>query len=76
MSVDSHRHVQFPRRQQSETSVYSGGFAAKDTYYENKVRKVSPETGGFAAGALSFYYYDEIESDREDSIKVFSELPV
>ena len=65
MSVNSHRHVQFPRRQ-SETSVYSGGSAAKDTYYKNKVRKVSPETGGVAAGALSYYYDEENESERED----------
>ena len=66
MSVISHRHVQFLRRHNSKTSVYSGGSAAKDIYYLPKVRKVSPETGGFAAVALSHYYDDELEWDRED----------
>ena len=66
MSVNSHRHVQFPRGQHSKTSFHSGGSAAKETSYVAKVEKVSPESGGFAAGALSYYYYDEMESDRED----------
>ena len=61
MSVSSQWHVQFPRRHNSKSSVYSCGFSAKDTYYIAKVRQISPECGGFPAGALS---YDD-ESDRE-----------
>ena len=61
MSVSSQWHVQFPRRHNSKSSVYSCGFSAKDTYYVAKVRQISPECGGFPAGALS---YDD-ESDRE-----------
>ena len=68
MSVNSHGHEQFPRKHYSKTSVYSGGFAARDTYHENKVRKVSPETGGFAAGALSYYYDHNTESEGEDHV--------
>ena len=55
MSVNSHRHVQFPRGQHSKTSFNSGGSAAKETSYVAKVEKLSPESGGFAAGALSYF---------------------
>ena len=65
MSVNSHRHVQFPRGQHSKSSFHSGGYAAKETSYVAKVEKVSPESGGFAAGALSYYYDDEMRSERE-----------
>ena len=62
MSVNSHRHVQFPRGQHSKTSFHSGSSAAKETSYVAKNEKVSPESGGFAAGALS-YYYDKEKRD-------------
>ena len=66
MSVNSHRHVQFPSGHHSKTSFHSGGSAAKETSYVAKVEKVSPESGGFAAGALSYYYDDEMRSEREN----------
>ena len=67
MSVNVQRHVQFPRRQQPETSVYSGGSAAKDTCYL-AVRRVSPESGGFAAGALPYYVDHKTESEEVDYV--------
>ena len=66
MSVNSHRHVQFPRGQHSKSCLHSGSYAAKETSYVAKVEKVSPESGGFAAGALSYYYDDEMRSEREN----------
>ena len=66
MSVNSHRQVQFPRGQHSKTSFHSGGSAAKETSYLAKDEKVSPESSGFAACALSYYCDEENESDRED----------
>ena len=65
MSVNSHRHVQFPRGQLSKTSFHSSGSSAKETSYVAKDEKVSPESGGFAAGALSYYNDDEMRSERE-----------